>query len=145
MVRACACAAEGRQESTDDSKTDESKAIVVTGSRIQRRDYTSNSPTFTVDQQFLRESSTAAIEQQLNKLPQFVVSQSSTVKNNDPSGPPSGRRRHPANATNTPGAATVSLRGVGANRSLVLIDGRRGAPGNATWRGRRLHHPQLRA
>src|SRR5690606_23973266 len=36
------------------------------------------------------------------------------------------------NATNTPGAATVSLRGVGANRTLVLIDGRRGAPSNAS-------------
>src|SRR5690606_2028107 len=35
-------------------------------------------------------------------------------------------------ATNTPGAATVSLRGLGANRNLVLIDGRRGTPGNAS-------------
>jgi len=105
--------------------------IVVTGSRIQRQDYKANSPTVTVDQEFLRQSSTAAIEQQLNKLPQFVVSQSSTVKNNDNYIAPAASDIQP-NATNTPGAATVSLRGVGANRTLVLIDGRRGAPSNAS-------------
>jgi outer membrane receptor protein involved in Fe transport len=119
------------QEADDEEEASDSQ-IVVTGSRIQRSDYVSNSPTVTVDETFLRESSTAAIEQQLNKLPQFVVSQSSTVKNNDPTGLlPAGGDIQP-NATNTPGAATVSLRGVGANRSLVLIDGRRGTPGNAT-------------
>ncbi len=116
----------------DGEAADEAEAIVITGSRIQRRDYEANSPTVTVDETFLRQSSTAAIEQQLNKLPQFVVSQSSTVKNNDPTGLlPAGGDIQP-NATNTPGAATVSLRGVGANRSLVLIDGRRGTPGNAS-------------
>ncbi|HEY6816191.1 MAG TPA: TonB-dependent receptor [Croceibacterium sp.] len=106
--------------------------IVVTGSRIARPEYDSNSPTVSVDEEFFDQSTTAAIEQQLNKLPQFVVSQSSTVKNNDATGLlPAGGDIQP-NATNTPGAATVSLRGVGANRSLVLIDGRRGTPTNAT-------------
>src|SRR5262249_46235794 len=36
-----------------------------------------------------------------------------------------------ASATNTPGASTLSLRGLGANRNLVLINGRRGMPVNA--------------
>jgi len=107
-------------------------AIVVTGSRIARPDFTSNSPTVSVDEEFLRGSSTSAVEQQLNKLPQFVVSQSSTASNNSETGLlPAGGDIQP-NATNTPGAATVSLRGVGANRTLVLIDGRRGVPGNAS-------------
>jgi len=116
-----------------DARADaEGGSIVVTGSRIARPDYVSNSPTVSVDEDFLRESSTAAIEQQLNKLPQFVISQSSTAKNNDETGLiPAGGDIQP-NATNTPGAATVSLRGVGANRTLVLIDGRRGTPGNAS-------------
>src|SRR5690606_27435797 len=35
-------------------------------------------------------------------------------------------------ATSTVGASTVSLRGLGANRNLVLIDGRRGQPVNAS-------------
>src|SRR5690606_37106948 len=106
-------------------------AIVVTGSRIARPDFVSNSPTVSVDEEFLRQSSTAAIEQQLNKLPQFVISPSSTASNPGASGIlPAGGDIQP-NATNTPGAATISLRGVGANRTLVLIDGRRGTPGNA--------------
>ncbi|MBO9575954.1 MAG: TonB-dependent receptor [Sphingobium sp.] len=110
----------------------ETQAIVITGSRIARsRDYDSNSPMVTVNQDFLQQSSTAAVEQQLNKLPQFVVSQSSTTKNNEGTLTFAGGDIQP-NATNTPGAATVSLRGVGANRTLVLIDGRRGAPGNAS-------------
>ncbi|MBO9631405.1 MAG: TonB-dependent receptor plug domain-containing protein, partial [Shinella sp.] len=113
------------------SNKDEGQAIVITGSRIVRKDLTSNSPTVTVDSQFLQESSTSAIEQQLNKLPQFVASQSSTVKNNEGGLLPAGGDIQP-NSTNTPGAATVSLRGVGANRTLVLIDGRRGTPGNAS-------------
>ena len=54
--------------------------IVVTGSRIARPEFDSNSPMVNVGEEFLEQSSTAAVEQQLNKLPQFVVSQSSTVK-----------------------------------------------------------------
>lgn len=115
----------------DDSETSESTQIVVTGSRIARPDYVASSPTVSVDDTFLQQSSTAAIEQSLNKLPQFVVSQSSTAKNNEGALLPAGGDIQP-NATNTPGAANVSLRGVGSNRTLVLIDGRRGTPGNAS-------------
>jgi outer membrane receptor protein involved in Fe transport len=120
------------QGGSGESADEDDAPIIVTGSRIRRPELENNSPTVTVDQGFIRESSTSAIEQALNKLPQFVVSQSSTVSNNSPTGLlPAGGDIQP-NATNTPGAATVSLRGVGANRSLVLIDGRRGTPGNAT-------------
>ncbi len=96
-------------------------AIVVTGSRIQRRDFEANSPIVTVDEALLEQSSTAAIEQNLNKLPQFTPAKT----------PTQGGDIQPT-ATNTPGAATVSLRGIGANRNLVLVDGRRATPGNAT-------------
>ena len=95
--------------------------IVVTGSRIATRDYQSNSPIVTVDSDLLEQSSTAAIEQNLNKLPQFTPAQT----------PTQGQDIQPT-ATNTPGAATLSLRGIGTNRNLVLIDGRRGTPGNAS-------------
>src|SRR5690606_30365815 len=100
-------------------------------SRIRRQDYEANSPIVTLDEEFFEQSSTAAIEQQLNKLPQFTVSQSSTVSNNSGFTAPAAQDIQP-NAINTPGAATVSLRGIGANRTLVLVDGRRGAPGNAS-------------
>ena len=96
--------------------------IVVTGSRIQRRDYEANSPIVTVDEGLLEQSSTAAIEANLNKLPQFTAAQT----------PTNGGGDIQPTATNTPGAATLSLRGIGSNRNLVLLDGRRATPGNAT-------------
>ena len=118
-------------QGAEEAEETETQAIVVTGSRIQRRDFDSNSPMVTVDESFLEQSTTFAIEEQLNRLPQFVVSQSSTVSNNAGYFAPAAQDIQP-NATNTPGAATVSLRGIGSNRTLVLIDGRRGAPGNAS-------------
>jgi len=95
--------------------------VTVTGSRIARRDFEANSPIVTVDETLLKNSSTAAIETQLAKLPQFRPVQTPTI----------GGDIQPT-ALNTPGAATVSLRGLGANRNLVLLDGRRATPGNAS-------------
>jgi iron complex outermembrane receptor protein len=94
--------------------------IVVTGSRIARRDYQANSPIVTVGSDLLKNSTSTAVENSLNKLPQFTPAQT----------PALGGDIQPS-ATNTPGAASVSLRGLGANRNLVLIDGRRATPGNA--------------
>lgn len=99
----------------------EAARIVVTGSRIQRRDFEANSPIVTVDEGLLEQSSTAALESNLNKLPQFSPAKT----------PTQGGDIQPT-ATNTPGAATLSLRGIGSNRNLVLLDGRRATPGNAT-------------
>jgi len=94
--------------------------IVVTGTRIAGN-FESASPMVTVSDSILEQSATSAIESNLNRLPQFVPAQTPTA----------GGDIQPT-ATNTPGAATISLRGVGANRNLVLIDGRRGTPSNAT-------------
>ena len=102
------------------AEPDASSRIVVTGSRILRQDFESNSPIVTIDEAILEQSSTAAIEQNLNKLPQFT-----------PAKTPTGGGDIQPTATNTPGAATVSLRGLGANRNLVLLDGRRATPSNA--------------
>jgi outer membrane receptor protein involved in Fe transport len=107
-------------EVTDQSSNPAQPGIVVTGSRIVKQDFESNSPIVTVDQSLLQQSSTAAIEQNLNKLPQFT-----------PAKTPTGGGDIQPTATNTPGAATISLRGLGANRNLVLIDGRRATPSNA--------------
>ena len=96
------------------------QAIVITGSRIARRDYQANSPIVTVDSDILETSSSSAIESNLNKLPQFTPAQTPQLGGDIQ-----------ATATNTPGAASISLRGLGANRNLVLLDGRRATPGNA--------------
>ena len=96
--------------------------IVVTGSRIARNNKDSASPIVTVDSKLFDQSATMAIETQLNSLPQFTP----TAKV-----PTVGGQDIQPNATNTPGSATVALRGIGANRTLVLINGRRGTPANA--------------
>src|SRR5690606_2867147 len=107
-------------ESTAESTPSEA-GLVVTGSRIVRRDFEANSPIVSVDSTLLEQSSTAAIEQNLNKLPQFTPAKTPTA----------GGDIQPT-SQNTPGSATISLRGIGANRNLVLIDGRRGTPSNAS-------------
>ena len=94
--------------------------VTVTGSRIQRRDLTAASPIVTVGTQALEASSTTAVESVLQQLPQFVPGGNQFV---------SGAQ---AGAAATPGIATLNLRGLGANRNLVLIDGRRPQPANAT-------------
>ncbi|BBC72125.1 conserved hypothetical protein [Altererythrobacter sp. B11] len=95
--------------------------IVVTGSRIQRPDYTATSPIVTVDSELIEQSSAVNLEANLNKLPQFspALTQFDTADIQP-------------NANSTPGISTVSLRQLGANRNLVLLDGRRATPINGT-------------
>ncbi|MEO0061873.1 MAG: hypothetical protein RLZZ08_433 [Pseudomonadota bacterium] len=109
-------AAEGAVEGPADGG-----AIIVTGSRIARRDYSSDSPTVTVSDDFLKSSSAVSIDQSLNQMPQFVAGQNQTTSATDVQ----------PNPTSSPGIATVNLRGLGANRTLVLLDGRRTQPANA--------------
>jgi outer membrane receptor protein involved in Fe transport len=94
--------------------------VIVTGSRIVRRDLTAASPIVTVTSQSFENSATTSVESVLNQLPQFVPggTQFSTSIQNS--------------ATNTPGAATLNLRGLGSNRNLILLDGKRAQPANAT-------------
>lgn len=108
------------QDAANEASAEENEAIVVTGSRIARRDYDANSPIVTVGSELLETSTSSAIETSLNKLPQFTPAQTPALGGDIQ-----------ATATNTPGAASVSLRGLGANRNLVLLDGRRATPGNA--------------
>ena len=104
-----------------DDGAEEVDRIIVTGSRIARQDYEANSPIVTVGEDLLDNSSTASVEVNLNKLPQFV-----------PEKVPTAGGDIQATPTNTPGSATVSLRGIGSNRNIVLIDGRRATPANAS-------------
>ncbi|HXS28876.1 MAG TPA: TonB-dependent receptor, partial [Steroidobacteraceae bacterium] len=97
--------------------------VVVTGSRIRRRDYESLSPIVTVNADVLQQNSSIAIETALNQLPQFAPSASQSALS-------SAQQPFPS-ATATPGAATLNLRGLGANRTLVLVDGQRIQPINA--------------
>jgi outer membrane receptor protein involved in Fe transport len=99
---------------------DDLEEVVVTGSRIVRRDLTAPSPIMTVDRQSFQESAKIGVEGVLNQLPQFIPAGSQFV---------GGIQAGP---TDTPGAATLNLRGLGTNRNLVLVNGRRPQPANAS-------------
>ena len=123
--------------------------VQVTGSRIVRRDLQSNSPLVTIERQQLEDSTFISVEEALNDLPQFMAggvgnSAGAVTGLQAANGLDGGRGSGdmfnmallPDNAGMigivVPGAANVNLRGLGANRSLVLVDGRRGMPTNAS-------------
>lgn len=97
-------------------------AIIVTGSRIARRDESADSPLVTVSNEALVATSEVSLDQGLKELPQF----SGGV------GQVNGAQDVQSTPTNSPGIATLNLRGIGSNRTLVLLDGRRTQPANAT-------------
>jgi len=84
--------------------------VVVTGSRIKRRDFSSTSPITTITAEQFEFSGQPTLEEYLNQLPQMH--------------PDYGR------TSNNPGDGTakLNLRGLGAARTLVLLNGRRLAP-----------------
>ena len=94
----------------DDAMMEE---VVVTGSRIKRQDFESNAPVATVGSDQIDLTGTVNTESLLNTLPQAVPGLDRTSNN-------------PGNGT-----ATVDLRGLGSNRTLVLIDGTRAVPNSS--------------
>src|SRR5688500_7490612 len=83
------------------------ESIVVTGSRIARRDLTSTSPLAVVQDEEFKLSGAVNVEQVINTLPQVIPG--ATSFSNNPGG----------------GVATLNLRGLGSQRNLVLVNGRR--------------------
>ena len=91
--------------------------VIVTGSRIARRDYAAESPIVTVGQDVLKSSGAVTVEASLNQLPQFTAS--------------AGAGTGGAGNANRGGQASANLRSLGPQRTLVLLDGRRMQPSNA--------------
>ncbi|MDP8994570.1 MAG: TonB-dependent receptor plug domain-containing protein, partial [Pseudomonadota bacterium] len=87
----------------------ETGTITVTGSRIARRDLTSASPLAVVQDEEFQLTGSVNVEQVLNQLPQVIPSTGATPFGNNPGS----------------GVAAISLRGLGAGRNLVLVNGRR--------------------
>jgi iron complex outermembrane recepter protein len=90
---------------------EEPERIVVTGSRIDREDYQSNSPIVTVTSEAIRTAGPSTMEAILNNMPQFAAIRPGSTLTADRGG------RNSAN-----------LRGLGIGRTLVLLDGRRMQP-----------------
>lgn len=99
-------------EATGDTAVQDT--IVVTGSRIAKQDFVSNSPVSTIGSEQFELTATVNTESLLNTLPQAVPGFDRS--SNNPGG----------------GYATVNLRGLGSNRSLVLINGKRVVPTTST-------------
>ena len=91
--------------------------IIVTGSRISRRDFQSDSPISTINSSAIAASGQPSLDRAIGELPQFAASQgASEVGDAQGSIGFSG------------GQSYSDLRGLGPNRSLVLLDGRRLMP-----------------
>lgn len=84
-----------------------SDEIVVTGTRVERQNLQAPSPVTSIDSESLSIVNTINTEQFINSLPQVIPAFDGTSNN-------------PGTGT-----ATVSLRGLGSQRTLVLVDGYR--------------------
>jgi iron complex outermembrane recepter protein len=95
----------------DDSTVEK---VVVTGSRIPQKGLTSTSPISTITSTESRLEGTTSVETLLNNMPQVLANQGAEVSNG------------------SSGSATIDLRGIGPQRTLVLINGRRLNPASST-------------
>lgn len=90
------------------------QAIVVTGSRIARPDLEAPSPVTTVSSEQFDLTGTVTVETLLNELPQLIPGNTRTSNNQG-----------------GPDFSTLDLRGLGPQRTLILVDGER-VPASST-------------
>ena len=88
--------------------------VTVTGSRISSANMTSASPILSVTSEDIKTGGRMDITDMLNQLPQINANYLGQDIGNKTSG-----------LSSAGGVATASLRGLGPNRTLVLVDGRR--------------------
>lgn len=108
LVLPCAESQAQAARATNEEGSSALEEIVVTGSRIARRDYTSTSPIVTTTQAAIEDTGQVNLEQALQQLPQFLGGRDSTVT-----------------GLGGNGYSTLNLRGLGDNRNLILLDGHR--------------------
>ena len=89
--------------------------IVITGSRIPRRNLTAVSPLTLVKGEEVKLQGAALTEDLINQLPQVTPDQGAFISNG------------------ASGTSTVNLRDLGAARTLILINGRRLLPGDPVY------------
>lgn len=91
--------------------------VVVTGSRIPQPNLTSISPVQSVGAEAVKIQGVTRVEDLINNLPQAFADLGGNLSNG------------------SPGTATVSLRNLENQRTLVLVNGRRLMPGDPTQNG----------
>jgi len=98
----------------DDAAAEEEvtfEEVVVTGSRIKRKDIESISPITILGTEDIQMTGLTRMEDVLNSLPSLEAGQNSNIANG------------------SSGTADLNLRGFGPDRTLVLVNGRRMQPG----------------
>ena len=95
---------------------DDQEVIVVTGTRIRTPGFESNSPIQSITAQDLEITQPTALEEFFKKLPGAI--------------PAIG----PGTNNGSNGGASIDLRGLGSNRNVVLVDGRRLTPADLDGR-----------
>lgn len=102
--------ADGARSESPGHPAPDAEAIVVTGSRIGRPGLQTASPVNVIDNEEIEYRQPNSVEELIRDLPSVRPGLGAGVNNGGN------------------GSATVDLRGLGANRTLVLIDGRRVTP-----------------
>ena len=95
---------------------EESVEVIITGTRLGTPNEIAVSPITSVSSAAFKETGLTRVEDVLNKLPMVFASTNSTVNNF------------------ADGTAAINLRGLGNQRTLILIDGTRLGPGSADGR-----------
>ena len=106
-------AAQGVDEGGSSQEASQTE-ITVTGTRIQQPGLISTSPVTTVDSGEIRLQGATNIENVLNRLPQVTADANENVSNG------------------SDGTARINLRNLGSNRNLILVNGQRLLPIQAT-------------
>jgi len=115
-VRILAASASVREIRAPGSAGEESSEVIVTGTRLPTRNELAVSQIISASAVQLQETGLTRVEDALDQLPMFFASTNSN--NND----------------YADGTAALNLRGLGNQRTLVLLDGMRLGPGSADGR-----------
>lgn len=97
---------------TSSEEADVGEPIIVTGTRIRQANLESASPITVLSSEEITQTGTTRVEDLVNSLPQVFAGQGSNISNG------------------ASGTATLDLRGLGSERTLVLVNGRRLVPGD---------------
>ncbi|MBN8832465.1 MAG: TonB-dependent receptor, partial [Sphingomonadales bacterium] len=113
-VATSAAHAQDQAPQEDQAEAATNQEIVVTGSRIQRGGFTAPTPVTAIGRDRLETTATTNVGDLLSQLPSFRATSS-----------PSATQTTPGNAV---GSRVLELRSLGAERTLVLVNGRRFVP-----------------
>lgn len=105
-------AAQSVAAQSDDGTANVDNAIVVTATRVAREGYDAPTPTTVVGEELLQDSAQSSVATTLGQLPTLGAGVSPSSSGNDV-------------GSGTQGANFLNLRGLGTNRTLVLLDSRR--------------------